>query len=188
MPQCLEKLLGPAAVGVGAGDRGGAGDGGDGGEAAAGGAADLIARFLPTSGARSASEAEWQKLVDSIDLSKTCSTIQSVQWVFDYAGVEPSQIDPACVPSKGSLRMLKWVQASDSNYNEFIKSIWSKTIPSKTEIERAGRFSDDGRTQIALLDEFEMSIRLYQEREAAEQGRVEQSDGADGHSAAPPAG
>jgi hypothetical protein len=188
VPQCLEKLLGPAAAGAGGGDRGGAGDGSDDGEAAAGGAADLITRFLPTNGARSASEAEWDKLVGKIDLSKTCSTLQSVTWVFDNAGVEPSRIDPTSVPSKGSLRMLKWVQTSDSNYNEFIRSIWSKTIPSKTEIERAGRFSDDGRTQIALLDEFEMSIRLYQEREAAEQGRAEESDGAGGEdSATPPA-
>ena len=160
VPQCLEKLLGPAAAGAGGGDRGDAGDGSDGSEAAAGGAADLIARFLPTSGARSGHAAAWGNLVEKMDLSKTCSTIHSVQWVYEQAILSPSQIDPASVPSKGALRMLMWVQASDSNYNEFIKSIWSKTIPSKTEIERAGRFSDDGRTQIALLDEFEGSPAL----------------------------
>ena len=60
-----------------------------------------------------------------------------------------------------------WVSESDASYGEFLKNIWSKTIPSKTEIERAGRFSDDGREQLALLDEFERSMKAEAAEKAA---------------------
>ena len=45
-------------------------------------------------------------------------------------------------------------------------AIWSKMIPSNTEIERGSRFHDDGRELDSIMDEFEKSLK----REAAEGG------------------
>jgi hypothetical protein len=152
VPQCLEKLMAPA------GD-----EDGDGGAAAGGG---VLAGLLST-GCAGKMSAEWQKLADQVDPKTDCSTVQSIQFAFDYAGLPPAEILPDEVPSLGALRLLKWASESESNYGEFIKSIWSKTIPNKAEIERGGRFTDDGREQFALLDEFERHWNATQGVEAA---------------------
>ena len=116
---------------------------------------------------------EFQELASRIDLKRTCSTVQSIQWVYDNAGTAPAAIKPEEVPSHGSLRMLAWVQRSDADYGEFIRNIWSKTIPSKTEIERGGRFHDDGRELFSMLDDFEESLKQQAAAEAAEQAEGE---------------
>ena len=89
--------------------------------------------------------------------------------MFDNAGTAPAAIKPDEVPSHGSLRMLAWVQRSDADYGEFIRNIWSKTIPSKTEIERGGRFFDDGRElDDSIWEEFEADMKAQAEAEKAE--------------------
>ena len=46
--------------------------------------------------------------------------------------------------------LLRWAQANEVNKAEFIKSIWSKLIPSKAELENQARYADDGSKQIEL--------------------------------------
>ena len=63
--------------------------------------------------------------------------------------------------------MLAWVPRSATDYGELIRNIWSKMIPSKTEIERGGWFHDDGRKLFDMLDEFEASLKAQEAVEKA---------------------
>ncbi len=141
VPACLELLQPAGELGAGAGVR---------------------------AGPRGAIEEAWQRLAEGVDPKRTCSTFQSILWIFDNAGKSPTEIEPDEVPSLGTLMHLKLVQRSDADYGEFLKNIWSKTIPSKTEVDRGGRFFDDGRTELKLLDEFEAELKAQAEAEKAE--------------------
>lgn len=101
---------------------------------------------------------EWAELASKVDAGRTTGAVATVQWVFDYAGVDVKTIDPDSVVSMGALKMLRWVQTSEANYTEFIKSIWSRTIPAKSQLDAESRYADDGRKQFALLDQFEQSL------------------------------
>src|SRR5688572_13424298 len=69
----------------------------------------------------------WKAVAVQIDRRRTCGSAESIQWVFDHAGIGPEWLNPDSVPSRGAIRMLMWVQESETNYGEFIKHIWSKT-------------------------------------------------------------
>lgn len=102
----------------------------------------------------------WADLISRVDAAKRCSRPESTDWIYEHAGTHPSQIDPAEVPSRGTLRHLQHVKEHPENYGEFLKTFAIKTMPDKKQIEREARFSDDGREQLELLEEFEASLPM----------------------------
>ncbi|MCX5637098.1 MAG: hypothetical protein NTX52_05320 [Planctomycetota bacterium] len=73
-----------------------------------------------------------------------------VEWVFDYIDVE--DVTPDMAPSPGAWSFLQRVRKYPDLLKEFYRSIWSKMLPTKSEIESSRKFEDDGREQIKLID------------------------------------
>lgn len=77
-----------------------------------------------------------------------------VSWVFENALVPLELLDPDSIPSKGALGLWRWVNITPTNYTEFVKTVWSKLLPSRTQTDSEGGPTDDGRDLFPLLDEF----------------------------------
>lgn len=104
-------------------------------------------------------EAEkFDALVAMVDETKKSSSIERLEWIYENAATPWELVKPENVPSRGALRMLRWVKASDLNYEKFVTGLWSKTIPAKSQLDQEGRFTDDGRKQLGMLEEFEASL------------------------------
>lgn len=97
----------------------------------------------------------FEQLFEAVDRKKRCKPYDMVQWVFEYAGINPAAITPEEVPSAGALKYLQLCQENPSAYAEFMKSLYSKTIPDKRQLEHEARQRDDGQTQLRLLDSFD---------------------------------
>ena len=89
-------------------------------------------------------------------LPETASPLEVIQYVFD--NLDNREADPRKAPSRGAYYYLKQVQESKDNQAEFIKSVWSKTIPSKAQIENDSKRNDDNRSNIELLERFEAEM------------------------------
>ena len=90
--------------------------------------------------------------------SKTkVSARQVVEWVFDHIDVE--DVTPEMAPSPGAWSFLQRVRKHPDLLKEFYRSIWSKMLPTKSEIESSRKFEDDGREQIKLIDKVERASR-----------------------------
>lgn len=100
----------------------------------------------------------WDNLRNGVDKSRKGSEVDIIQWCFQHAGTPVSDIEPSSVPNQGAVRLLQWMKSSPGNYGEFIRNIWSKTIPDRKTLEWQSKFTDDGRQQFSLLDELEKSI------------------------------
>lgn len=85
--------------------------------------------------------------------SSTVSHLNSVRWVFD--NIRNGQAKRASCPSPGAWGLLKWAK---DNQDEFYKAVWSKTLPSRQQIEASEKGSDDGRAVLAALDRAEQAI------------------------------
>ena len=99
-------------------------------------------------------EHEVSAVVDDLDLeddenaSGTCSTARSVEWVADHITDKAVAVSDA--PSPCAWGLLRWARSGPVSRAEFYKNIWSKTLPSRQELDNAARYSDDGSTQIEL--------------------------------------
>ena len=99
----------------------------------------------------------------SVDKSFTCltskdvkdkpgvSALEVVQWVFD--NVDVMDLTPSDAPSGGAWSLLHRLRMHPGLLQEFYKSIWSKTLPSRSELTMKERFNDDGRHQLKLVQE-----------------------------------
>jgi hypothetical protein len=87
-----------------------------------------------------------------------CSEREAAQFVFEHAASEPADIDEAAVPSRGAVALLKWVHASPANASNFYTSMWTKLMPTKSQLDAEARYSDDGNRSIQLLDRLEQML------------------------------
>lgn len=99
-----------------------------------------------------------RSLTRQIPIGRVASMRTVAEWVFEHAFTGIDEIDPDGVPNRGALGLLEWVQKGAANYSLFLQSIWSKMLPTKTQLETEARFSDDGREQLLMLAEFEASF------------------------------
>lgn len=94
-------------------------------------------------------------LIAKVPASQSAGAYEVAAWVFNNAKNDWPDIDAANVPSRGAIRLLEWVTKCDTNYSNFVRSIWSKTIPTKSTIEsESNRHTDDGRQQVEMLEGF----------------------------------
>jgi hypothetical protein len=99
---------------------------------------------------------DWDKLFASIDYSKRCKPFDMIQWVFEHMGLPPNVIDPADVPSPGTLHYLKLCKDNPSSVGaDFMKNLFPKTIPDKKQLEHDAKQRDDGRQVLNKLDAFD---------------------------------
>lgn len=87
---------------------------------------------------------------DAALVGKSCSLPHAVQWVAD--NLERKSVKVEAAPSATAWGLLCWAQSSPVCKAEFWKSIWSKMLPSKSELENQARYSDDGSKQIELAE------------------------------------
>lgn len=77
-----------------------------------------------------------------------------VKWVYDSLasyqealdadrGAEWLRKNRGTAPGPGAISLLVW--AGDGNSGEFFKSVWSKLIPTRGQLDESERFEDDGR-------------------------------------------
>ncbi len=85
---------------------------------------------------------------DDGDATSSCSTARSVEWVADNITNKAVVVSDA--PSPCAWGLLKWAKSGPVSRAEFYKNIWSKTLPTRQELDNAARYSDDGSQQIEL--------------------------------------
>ncbi len=105
---------------------------------------------------RAQSAREKSRRPSSIFEGKTCPAHVSTHWV--AANVAISDVKDKDAPSPEAWALLCWVQRNDSNEIEFWKNIYTKLLPSRTQIEAVDRFKDDGRVIIELIGDMERTI------------------------------
>lgn len=113
------------------------------------------------------SRGDWRRLAEAVGFDCKPSTRAVIEWVFDHGSADPRKIDPTTVPGTGAVTLLQYVQESAANYRDFLQ-LWGKTIPQRAAIEAEARFADDGRKQLALLDEF-LASRMAVRRDVEEE-------------------
>jgi hypothetical protein len=82
--------------------------------------------------------------------------LQIIDYVFDNIGIK--DVKPEDAPSAGAYAYLKHVQQGPERMADFYKSVWSKTIPSKSLIEDVRNQNDDGRSNFELLERLEAEM------------------------------
>jgi len=87
-----------------------------------------------------------------------CSEREAASFVFEYAAVPVEKIPEEAVPSKGAVGLLKWVHSSPSNAATFYSGIWSKLMPTKSQLDAEARFSDDGSSELEIISRLEASL------------------------------
>lgn len=106
---------------------------------------------------RNNAPAAWDALTAAAP-KKPAGAALVAQWVFDNMEVSASEITCEGIPSAGAVGLLRWCREDVKNRGEFYKTIWSKTLPSKTEIDATSRFNDDGREVLGVLDRVEAAV------------------------------
>jgi len=81
---------------------------------------------------------------------QSCTSARAVDWVFDNFAL--SDLVATDAPSPGAWGLLCWVRLSVGNLTEFMRTIWPKRLPSRTQVEDGVGGNDDGREELAELD------------------------------------
>lgn len=94
----------------------------------------------------------WQELVARVPTDKKATAREIAQWVFDNAYQDLANIMPSSVPCVGAVGMLYNVRQSDSAYQDFLRTVWVKFLPTQAQVNKEQDFVDDNRTQYQYLD------------------------------------
>jgi hypothetical protein len=111
-------------------------------------------------------KADWERLAAEVG-SRSASELEEIRWVVANYLMPVQRIKPDDVPSSAALCILSWVQASSSNFGDFLRSNYVKIIPDKRDIEYQNRFQDTGQ-DLALIEEFEREFARTMEAAKAE--------------------
>ncbi len=94
-----------------------------------------------------------------------CTEREACQFVFEYAACQPADIPEEVVPSRGAVGLLKWAQSSPSNASAFYATMWTKLMPTKSQLDAEARYSDDGVRSLELLGRLEQMLDAPREDE-----------------------
>lgn len=94
----------------------------------------------------------WQELVARVPPEKKATAREIAQWVFDNAYQDLANIQPSSVPCVGAVGMLYNVRQSDVAYQDFLRTVWVKFLPTQAQVNKEQDFVDDNRTQYQHLD------------------------------------
>lgn len=96
---------------------------------------------------------------------RTAPTRQIIDWVFNNAGRPVETIPADEFPSYGAVGLLEY---ANKDYAAFIENIWSKTIPTKAQLERQEQLKDDGREQLTIIENMEKELAALPEEHQRE--------------------
>jgi hypothetical protein len=102
---------------------------------------------------------EWRALFNSVPADRRAGTREIADWVFNNSDSHPGGIDADKVPCRGAVRLLRSIQDSAANYQEFIRTLWSKTMPTKSQLDHEGRATDGSKRVLSRMLQFEQSLR-----------------------------
>lgn len=111
---------------------------------------------------------------DDAAIGRTCASIETISWVASQ--LRRQAPDVASAPSEAALALLQWATSSPVARAEFWKNLWSRTLPTRAEIENQARYADDGSTEIELAQR----IMARLEAQTAED-ECQRLRGVDGH-------
>lgn len=94
-----------------------------------------------------------------------CTEREACQFVFEYAACQPADIPSEVVPSRGAVGLLKWAQSAPSNASAFYATMWTKLMPTKSQLDAEARYSDDGVKSLDLLTRLEQMLDAPREDE-----------------------
>ena len=100
---------------------------------------------------------EWDVL-----LGKTASHSEILKWVARNMEIRPSMAD---CPDPTAWNLLETCRSNPSFKVDFWKSLWSKLIPTKTQLNDDDDEEPDGTLQVAMIEKIQ-SIRRKIEKEA----------------------
>lgn len=74
-----------------------------------------------------------------------------LRWVYEHLGDTEAQLAKLKPPSPGALAHLLELRASPDLKRDFYNTVYPKLLPSRSELNRAERMNDDGRTTLELI-------------------------------------
>lgn len=80
----------------------------------------------------------------------SCSIPKAVQWTMDH--LEDSKNTRPDFPGRTAKALWTWAIRSEQNKADFIKTVWTKLMPSQKDLDNQARYSDDGSKQIKLAE------------------------------------
>lgn len=95
-------------------------------------------------------EVIWSAL-SMASMDRKAAPRDEAEWVIRHHGVPIRRIDPDKVPSSGAVTMLRW--SREVGLSEFMKTIYAKLMPSRSELEQESRFKQSGRVLAETLAE-----------------------------------
>lgn len=101
----------------------------------------------------------WEDLTLQVK-DRQSSELDDIRWVVANRLIHVSHLDSEEIPSASALSILEWAQASPSNFGDLLRTNYSKLLPTKSELEYANRFADDGRD----LDRLAEFMRIENQR------------------------
>jgi len=86
---------------------------------------------------------------------KASTQREEIRWVQANLLQALDRVDRAEIPSPGAVSLLEWARASAANRAEFMTKIYTKTVPTRAQVDTDSEdVDDDGRATKQLLDDF----------------------------------
>lgn len=84
------------------------------------------------------------------------STPECVSWVAKHMMV--SDPNPENAPSSEAWSMLCWAKRNNQNEAQFWGQIYTKLMPSRNQLESEGKYKDDGRRVLGIIDRLKKEL------------------------------
>jgi hypothetical protein len=78
------------------------------------------------------------------------STPECVAWVAKHMMIK--DVQPSAAPSSEAWSMLCWARRNNQNEAQFWGQIYTKLLPSRSQLDAEQRFRDDGRKVLGILE------------------------------------
>ena len=116
-------------------------------EAYAKAASELLGRDIGEKG----EEGKLDGVVEGEVFEETgASTPECVAWVAKHMMVK--DVEPSRAPSSEAWSMLCWARRNNQNEAQFWGQIYTKLLPSRSQLDAEQRFKDDGRKVLSVIE------------------------------------
>ncbi len=83
----------------------------------------------------SMNDQKWQTLLDAAP-AREASERDQARWVANWIGCDPADVPTEGIPNKAAVHMLKWASGNAASRESFYRNIYTKIMPSKSDIDR----------------------------------------------------
>jgi len=85
--------------------------------------------------------------------------VKEIIWIYNNLYIK--NINKKDAPTPGAYSYLMWAQSSLVNRTDFLKTIYPKIIPSKSQIDKGSGANDDGRPNLNLIEKLLRQISRH---------------------------